>query len=127
MKKIIFILLSVISITTYSQTAKLGLLLAPNTTQINVIGAGDTAITIARLLLAKEVHFNGIDSSVDISFTPFRNVKEYRKASAFTVTDVNTGKQFYKVPAANLSDYDSYALQQAKAYYVSLGYFVNIQ
>lgn len=126
MKKLLFILISFVSVNSFSQN-KLGLLLAPNTKQIVVNGSGDTTIIVKRLLLAKSVHFNGIDSSVDVTFTPFRNLKEYRKAQPFNVTDVNVSTQYYKVPPANLADYDTYVLQQAKAYYISLGYSVNIQ
>jgi len=122
MKKIIFILVYILSISAYAYHP---LLLAPNTTQINVVGAGDTVITLNRLLLVERVTYTGIDSIANVTFTSYRNNKQFANNNSIQ-TDVPLTSPPIKIPAGQNVTLN-YILQQAKAYYAGLGYLVNIQ
>lgn len=115
MKKTLFIL-SVL----FSLNASAGILITPSTKQIYL--DGDSSVTFKKVYLVEKVFWDGSDSSVAISFTAYR--KEGGKL--FGVTDIRTAPQYYKVPQGELNIV-KYALQQAKFYFIQLGYAASIQ
>lgn len=123
MKKLIFISICILSFATGWGNPPLWI--GANTTPITVSGGGDTAITINRVLLVEFVTFNGQDSTVAISYNQFRNYKQWLAKNPIA-TDVPTYTPTFKIPSGQNVTLN-YILQQAKTYFVGLGYNVNIQ
>jgi len=122
MKTILTILSILISVYCFANPP---LWIAPNTKTITVSGGGDTAITINRVLLVEFVTYNGQDSTAQVSFNQFRNAKQWKAANPIA-TDVPVTVPAIKIPQGQAVTLN-YILQQARAYYLSLGYSANIQ
>lgn len=122
MKKLLFVFL--LFATAYS-FATPPLLIKPGAATINVKGAIDTAITMKRLLLVEFVVYNGIDSTVNVSFSAYANAKEYARGNTIA-TNIPTVIAPFKLAGGSSSTIED-ILKHAKEYYVALGYNVGVQ
>lgn len=122
MKKILVISLLFTAIIGFANPP---LWVAGNTTPITVSGGGDTAITINRILLVEFVTYNAEDSTATVTFNQFRNRNQWAAHNQIR-TDVPVTAPPVKIPAGQPVTL-TYILQQARQYFIGLGYSVNIQ
>ena len=117
MKKLLALLLFA---TAYS-FATPPLLLKPNTATINIEGTpSDTVVTLPRLLLVEYITYSGFDSTVTVSFNSYFNLKEYRAGRSIKTNIPLSVPPFKNVVGGSATL--TLILQQARQYYISLGY-----
>ena len=119
-------LLSILLFATAYSFANPPLLLRPNAATINLQGTPtDTAVTLPRLLMIETITYSGQESTFIVSFAPYVNLKEYRKGNSVN-TNVPLNVPKFKVVGGSATTINN-ILQQARQYYIGLGYLAAIQ